>query len=161
MKQTVVGAAELEAKFGQLLKAFKPPQVASIMLRGAQAIAEVIKDHILSQDLVESGDMYNAVKAEKQNQFSAAVSVNVPYAAVHEYGLKNQVATARQIRFFWAMWRSTRDGMWKALALKGSYTIPARPYYRPAIDEGKDEALNAVMREAASVLTRIAGVGGH
>jgi len=161
MKQTVVGAAELEAKFGELLRAFKPPQVATIMLRGAQAIAEVIKDHILEQGLVDSGDMYNAVKGVKQNQYSAAVQIDVPYAAVHEYGLKNQVATAKQIRFFWAMWAAERDPMWKALALKGSYTIPARPYFRPAIDEGKDDALYAVMREAASVLTRIAGVGGH
>jgi phage gpG-like protein len=156
---TVVGAKELQAQFGRILNAFSPPQVAAIMLPGAKVIAEEVKDHILQQGLVDKGDMYNAVKAVKVNQYSAGVEVGVPYAAVHEFGLQNQVATPKQIRFFWAKWAETKNTMWKALALKGSYTIPARPYFRPAVDAAKGKALDAVMREAASVLTRMAGIG--
>lgn len=159
-RETVVGAKELEAQFGRILKAFSPPQVAAIMLVGAEVLAEEVKDHILQQGLVDSGDMYNATRAVSINQYSAGVEVGVPYAAVHEFGLQRQVATAKQIRFFWAMYRETGDGMWRALALKGWYTIPARPYFRPAIDQGKHKALEAVMKEAARVLTKMAGIGG-
>ena len=161
LRMTVVNAHEVNAIYGQILKAFTPPQVAAIMFRGAEDLADEVQDHILQQDLVDSGDMYDSVKPVKVNQYAAGVEVGVPYAAVHEFGLKHQVATAKQIRFFWAMYRGTGEGMWKALALKGWYTIPARPYFRPAIDQGKHSALKAIMREAASVLTRIAKVGGH
>lgn len=161
LKMTVVGAKELDAQFGQILNAFTPPQVAKLMTVGAEVIAEEVKDHILQQGLVDSGDMYDKTKAVSVNQYSAGVKVDVPYAAVHEFGLQHQVATAKQIRFFWAKYRETGDGMWRALALKGWYTIPARPYFRPAIDQGKHAALEAIMREAASWLTRIARVGGH
>lgn len=156
----VVNASEVERAFGKILKAFQPPQLARIMRVGADVLVEEVKDKILEQDLVESGDMYNSVQSFMINQYAAGVKVDVVYAAVHEYGLPNQVATPKQIRFFWAMYGNTGDAMWKALALKGSYTIPARPYFRPAIDEGKDKALLAIMKEAASVLTRMARIGG-
>lgn len=158
-KMKVVGAKELEQQFGRILTAFKPPQVAAIMKVGAEALVEVVRDHILQQGLVDSGDMYNSVKAVSINQYSAGVEVGVPYGAVHEFGLKHQVATPRQIGFFWGKYRETGDPMWKALAIKGWYTIPARPYFRPAVDEGKKDALEAVMKEAARVLTRAAGIG--
>lgn len=160
-KETVVGATELIQQFGNILDAFSPPQVASIMFVGAEVLAEEVKDHILQQGLVDSGDMYDKTQPVKVNQYSAGVEVDTPYAAVHEFGLYRQVATAKQIRFFWAMWRETHNTMWKALALKGWYTIPARPYFRPAVDQGKHKALEAIMKEAASVLTRMAKVGGH
>lgn len=159
-RASVVGAKELEAQFGEILHAFKPPQIAQILLRGAEELVGVVQDHILQQGLVDSGEMYDSVKAVKINQWTAGVEVSVPYAAVHEFGLQHQVATAKQIRFFWAMFGDTGDSMWRALALKGWYTIPARPYFRPAVDEGKHAALEAIMREAAAVLSRIAKVGG-
>lgn len=157
---TVVGAKELNAQFGRILNAFSPPEVAQIMLRGAEELAEEVKDHILQQGLVDEGTMYDSVKPYKVNQYSAGVEVDTPYAAVHEFGLEHQIATAKQIRFFWAKYAETGDEMWKALALKGWYTIPARPYFRPAVDTGKHRALEAIMREAAAVLTRLAGIGG-
>lgn len=158
-RETVVGAAELKRQWGDILRAFSPPQTAEIMHAGAEVIAEGVRDNILSQGLVDSGDMYDSVKPVKVNQNAAGVEVGVVYAAVHEFGLKNQVATPKQRRFFWAMWGSTGDPMWKALALKGWYTIPARPYFRPAVDTLKHEALTAIMRKAASVLTKMAGIG--
>jgi len=69
------------------------------------------------------------------------IEFDIVYSAVHEYGLYNQVITPRQRRFFWAMWNQTKDEMWKALALSVTYTIPPRPYLRPAIDETRREAM--------------------
>ena len=52
--------------------------------------------------------------------------------------------TERQRRFFWARWYATGDEMWKALALSVTYTIPARPYLRPAIDAERTYAMALV-----------------
>lgn len=150
---------EVNAQFGRILTAFKPPEMAEIMLRGAEEIAEETRDNILRQELVDEGNLYDSVEAQKINQYSAGVKVGVVHAAVHEFGLENQPITEKQRRFFWAMFAETGDDMWKALALSDTYTIPARPYLRPAVDSKKQAALYAIMREAASRLTRAVGIG--
>ena len=158
-KMKVIGYQEVHDKFGRILKAFSPPQTAQLMLHGAEVMAEAVRDNILAQELVDSGDLYDSIEAYIINQYAAGVKTDLVYAAVHEFGLENQPITEKQRRFFWAMFASTNDDMWKALALSQTYTIPARPYMRPAIDENKDEALDAVMRKAGSLLTKIAGIG--
>lgn len=155
-RMTVVGVKDVNAAFGDILRAFRPPQTAALMLPGAEVIAEEARNNVLDNDLVQSGDLYEGIKAVKVNQYAAGVRVDVPYGAVHEFGLENQVITERQRAFFWAMHAETGEDMWKALALSYSYTIPARPYLRPAIDTTKRAAVEAIMREAGAMLTRIA-----
>lgn len=158
-RMTVNGTVELRAQFGEILHAFKPPQTARLMLPGAEVIAEAARDNILTQELVDSGDLYDSVEAFMVNQYAAGVRSKLVYAAVHEFGLQNQPITDKQRRFFWAMYAETGDDMWKALALSSTYTIPARPWLRPAIDSHKEQALRAVMHAAAALLTKIAGIG--
>lgn len=159
----VIGVKEVEATFRNLLKGVKPSVKAEVLLAGAEVVAEEVRDNILDQELVDSGDLYDSIEVYKINQWSAGVRSKLVYAAVHEFGLENQLITEKQRRFFWFMFSSTGDDMWKALALSTTYTIPARPYFRPAVDSGevKREAALAVMRSFSSWMTRRARVGGY
>jgi len=156
----VAGVKEVVATFGDIARAFSPPELASLMLVGAEIIAEHARNNVLDQELVDTGDLYDSIEAYKINQWSAGVKVSVVYGAVHEFGLERQPITPKQRRFFWAKFKETGESMWKALALSETYTIPARPYLRPAIDENRQETLRAIMREMASVLTKKARLHG-
>lgn len=66
--------------------------------------------------------------------------IDVPYAAIHEFGGTITVRiTDRMRRFFWAKFRETRDEKykWMALARRQTFTIriPARPYIAPAAEQ--------------------------
>lgn len=87
-----------------------------------------------------SGDFPSRIDTRKVNQYRVDIVVNAPYGAVHEYG-GTFIISKKQRGFFWARFAETRNTMWKALALSKSYTIPARPYLRPAIDAEKHNAL--------------------
>ena len=91
------------------------------------------------------GDFPSRIKTRRVNQYRVDVEVDAVYGAVHEYGGTFTI-TPRQRRFFWYKWYETEDEMWKALALSVTYTIPARPYLRPAIDAKQDEAITLAAR---------------
>lgn len=156
-KLGAVKATELGKQFDKLAKALSPPETATLMTHGAEVIAEQARRNIQDQGLVDTGDLLNSVEVYKVNQYSAGIRVGVIHAAVHEFGLFNHPITPRQRRFFWAMHRQTGDPMWKALALSATYTIPSRPYLRPAIDTEKQSAIAAIVREGAKMLKRAAG----
>lgn len=152
----VIGLKELQAKFKAMADEFSGEIRAEIAFVGAERIAEAVRGKIVQQDLVKSGQLLDSVEAYKINQWTAGVRVMMPYAAVHEYGLKNQIITARQRRFFWAMYGDTGDKMWKCLALSTTYTIPARPYFRPAIAQAKGEAVEEMAQFVLSMLEKYA-----
>jgi phage gpG-like protein len=82
------------------------------------------------------------------------VGTNVEYAAVQEFGLSDQEITDRQRRFFWAKWSDTNEPMWKALALSRTYTIPAQPYLRPALEQSKAEARMLIVKSVTGALRK-------
>jgi phage gpG-like protein len=140
-QENVVGLQDLKNNFAAIAKLVPSRDLAEAVKAGAEVIAEQARENALDQGLLDSGDLIYSIKAIGINQWIAAVRVGVVYGAVHEYGLENQVITDRQRRFFWAKFSETGDDMWKALALSSTYTIPARPYLRPAIDTRKTEAV--------------------
>lgn len=152
IKATVIGRSEMEENTKEILRRFSHPETARIMLPGAEAIAMQVRKNIVKQGLVDTGELLGSVRAYMVNQFASGVIVDKVYAAVHEYGLQNWVITPKQRSFFWAMWYQEGDSLWKALALSETYTIPARPYFRPAIDEAKGEARKAIVKEINSRL---------
>jgi phage gpG-like protein len=82
------------------------------------------------------------------------VGTNVEYAAVQEFGLSDQEITDRQRRFFWAKWSETNEPMWKALALSRTYTIPAQPYLRPALEQSRTEARMLIIKSVTGALRK-------
>lgn len=87
-----------------------------------------------------TGDFPSRIVTRKVNQYRVDIEVRAVYGAVHEYGGTFTI-TAKQRAFFWYKWYETQEPMWKALALSDTYTIPARPYLRPAIDSKMDDAI--------------------
>ena len=82
------------------------------------------------------------------------VGTNIEYAAAQEFGLLNQPITDRQRRFFWAKHKETGEGMWKALGLSQTYTIPAQPYLHPAVDQSLGEIRRLIYKSVLAALRK-------
>ena len=143
VKTEVIGYKDFDKKMKALAYAVRPQVgLAESLADGAQVIADAAKHHAARQGLYETYALIDSIEPVKVNQYRVDVRVGVPYGAVHEYGGTFTI-TDRQRRFFWAKYAETNDDMWKALALSKTYTIPPRPYLRPAIDEHKQAAIQA------------------
>ena len=142
----IVGMDDFTRGMQSVMKALTPPNLADSLAAGGEVILHGVQENILEQELYKTGNLYDSVKVRKVNQYAVDILVDCEYGAVHEYGYTG-VITPKQRAFFWAKYSETSDTMWKALALSTSYTIPARPYVRPAVDEKMDEARLAVAQE--------------
>jgi phage gpG-like protein len=143
VKTEVIGYKDFDKKMQALAYAVRPQVgLASSLEEGAWEIVAGARHNIGRQTLIDTRELENSILPVKVNQYRVDVRVGVPYGAVHEYGGTFTI-TDRQRRFFWAKYSETNDDMWKALALSKTYTIPPRPYLRPAIDEYKQAAIQA------------------
>ena len=155
LQMKVVNLKELGDSLSRISQAIVDPQSGIV-----DALDKGATDHIVPQAKAyiyekfdTSGDFPSAVKTRKINQFRVDVIVERIYAAVHEYGGSFPV-TDKQRGFFWAKHMETGDDMWKALALSTTYTIPPRPYLRPAIDEKQQAAIKAAAWELRHTIAK-------
>lgn len=144
LQTEVIGLKDLEANLKAIAAVMSGAELADSLAKGAQEIVWQAQQNIMAQGLYDTMEMWENVKIKKINQYRVDVIVDVSYGAVHEYGLENQIITDKQRRFFWAKYAETEDGMWRALALSMTYSIPAQPYLRPAIDTAKKAAILTV-----------------
>lgn len=134
MQVEVYGLKSLGRKFAQAAKVGAPPVITEALIEGAEEIRDQIKHNILvEQHLYDEGDMYESVRLDV-SPYAISILVDFP-GVVHEYGLEDQEITDKQRKFFWAKWYETGEKMWKCLALSESYTIPPRPFVRPAFED--------------------------
>ena len=153
----VRGLDEFTAQMKRVASIIPGGELAEVIRGGAEVILEEAKDNIIRQGLVDTGALYDSGKTVKVNQYRVDIIFDRVYAAVHEYGLPKGgkgvfSATAKQIRFFWAKFLETGNTMWKALALKKGYTIPARPYLTPAIQSKTKETVKQMTIDLAIAL---------
>jgi len=153
-KERVLGVSELTGYFKALAREAPGKVTAEMVRQGAEVILDAAKANIRVTFENQTGALENSGKVVMVNQYSADVIFDIVYSAVHEYGLANQVITERQRRFFWAMYSNTGEDMWKALALSRTYTIPARPYLRPAIDSHKSKAADVMAKALRSEMVK-------
>ncbi len=151
-KLKVTGFGQLDRNLRAIGIEFSPQAgIADVLEDGAWVIALQARDNAVAQGLIRSGELVDSIVPRKINQFRVDVEVGVVYGAAHEFGV-TVIITPKQRGFFWWMYTATRDEMWRALALSASYTIPARPYVRPAIDTRRRMAIDVVGR---SVLKKV------
>lgn len=156
VKTDVVGIKDLQAKFQDMATRVGGAERAEICLRGAEVIAEETRRNIIKRGLIEEGHLLGSVEAFKVNQWTAGVAVGrnseaAAYAATHEHGLEKQPITAKQRGYF--MWRcSAGEDMFCVLANKETYTIPKRPFLRPAVMSAKGDAREKMADHLLSVL---------
>lgn len=91
----------------------------------------------LEPTLNRSKGLLSTIEVRPQSKSSIIISVNSPYAAIHQFGgTVNPIIpiTSKMRKFFWAKFYETNQNNWKALALtkkkelKPVISIPARPY---------------------------------
>jgi len=151
------GFRDLDAATKKIARLVSPPNLANALAEGAEVIKLAAQDNIVAQGLVDSWDLHDSARVIKSNQYRVDVMFSMVYAAIHEYGgVVEPTVTDRARRYFWAMWYKTGNDMWRAMALttKKNFVvrIPARPYLRPAVDEYKFIAVEAVRRRLANFL---------
>ena len=140
----VVGLKDLNDNLKRIAAVVGGKELADSLATGAQEIVWQAQQNVMKQGLYDTMALHDSIHTRKVNQYTVNIEVGVVYGAVHEYGLEKQVITERQRRFFWAKFAETGDEMWRALALSITYTIPVRPYLRPAVDEMKKAAVLTV-----------------
>ena len=158
-KMEVLGTEDLKGDLQRIAEGVKPPHVTEMVKKGADIILDQTQRNILERELYDTGDLYDNTKMVVEGPFTVAIVVDVPYGRVHEYG-GTFVITPKQRRFFWAKWSETGNTMWKALALSETYTIPPRPYLRPAVDEKKEAAVWEMTVELTRYFTKVLKIGG-
>lgn len=131
MMTEVIGEAELQGKFDALLALGTSDELTDAMMRGGTILEAQVKRNIRKQGLVDTGNLRSSVAVAKLAAGLVAVFTNVVYAAIHEFG---------------------------GLAGRGrSVNIPARPYFRPAIDEARNDITDAVGDVLIGLIRRITG----
>jgi len=158
MSVQIKGIDEFTAQMKRVAAMIPQGDIADILVKGGDVIVEEAKDNVLRQGLVDTGALYDSIITVPIGKTRVDILVNVPYGAVHEYGLPKggrgvHSATAKQIRFFWAKFLETGNTMWKALALKKGYTIPPRPYITPAIKDKRKAVIKQMVIDLAIALT--------
>lgn len=154
-KLQATGVKDLQRNLNAIAKLISPQAgIADSVEDGAWVIALEARDNAVRQGLIRSGELIDSIAPIKINQYRVDVRVKVPYGAAHEFGVTVTI-TPKQRRFFWAMFMTTNDPMWKALALSVTYTIPARPYLRPAIDARKAVAVGVIGRSVSNKICSI------
>ena len=149
----VLGVDDLSRQFKRIAEHVAGSGLRAAGHAGASVILAGAKENVRETFVNQTGALENSgrVQQERKNRTNLVsyILFDIVYAAVHEYGLLNQVITDRQRKFFWAMWYESGNEMWKALALSKTYTIPARPYLRPAVDAYQHLAIKEMARVLA------------
>ena len=135
-QEEVIGAKDLERILARIAKMIDSDALTEAMMDGAGDVANQARKNADAQGLRDTGDLIDSIQPVKVKQNQVDVQVGVIYGATHEFGYTG-VVTEKQRAFFWYQYMKTGEDMWKALALSDTYTIPARPYLRPAIDSQK------------------------
>jgi HK97 gp10 family phage protein len=139
-----VDLKEFEAAMSKLSDAARDNALREALDAGGFELEAEIKMQIDKQKLRDTGNLINSIQKKKTkvtgNSGEVQVGTNVIYAAIHEFGGVIRAKNAKALRF------RTKDGQWHTVK---SVTIPARPYMRPAVDEGKgrvEAAVRAVLK---------------
>lgn len=123
------------------------------------------------------GDLYRSFLPKDKNNITKVSGTSVEigskliYAKIHEYGgiikakkkvssLKRKKEVYAMEQMFWARYYETGSPLYKNLALRinefGFITMPARPYFEPAMDEfdksGFEQLLDNIMEPIVAII---------
>lgn len=152
VRAEVKGLGELQAAINAEINKLEARK-STALRAGGDVIAERIKHKMYGLFEIGTGKMYKSVHVTTVSKEEVEVREGpLPYVFAQEFGLPNQPITPKQRRFFWAKFFETANSMWRALALSATYTIPARPHFRPGVDEAKHDAALAIADAVQAIL---------
>lgn len=141
----IVNLKEFRSKLRKLDEVVRNNAMTEAVSAGGFELEAEIKLNIEAQNLVDTGNLMNSVQlgsvSAKGNKAEVTVGTNVIYAAIHEFGGTIVARNAKALVF------KTKDGIWHRVK---SVTIPARPFMRPALDNGLPrikEAMIAILEK--------------
>ena len=158
IRTEIIGLDELQRQLGAILDGVEAGRAVAL-LAGGYVLVDGVKGKIAEQGLVDTGELIGELVDAEADSEDTVIVREGPRADIfaHEYGLNNQPITPRQRAFFWAKYSETNDDKWKALALSATYTIPARPHFRPGVRQAQGKAAKAIAAKAARILKQSAG----
>lgn len=127
----LIGEAELFKKLGALIAIGESAQTVQALEQGGLTLERGVKENIKKQKLIDLGNLRASIATAVQENI-VYVFTNVVYAAIHEFGGTIQGKP-------WLMFQV--GGEWRRVR---QVTIPARPYFRPAIDDHRRAISEAV-----------------
>lgn len=153
---------ELDRNTKKLLKLLGGKKSITALMAGGLVFEKGAKGRIRDQGLIETGNMRVSTTARPDviaRNPSVVIGPTVNYAAIHEFGgTVKPTVTPKMRRFAWAMFRKTKESMWKGLALTKkkqlNIRIPARPYMRPTFDEDRKTAVKAIKKTIQKLIKR-------
>lgn len=120
-------------------------------LAGVFALEALVKENIVSNFTMRSGNLLNnwntRIESRSATQATAVLSTSTVYAAIHEFGGVIRPTHARMLAW------TDESGVFH---MASSVTIPARPYLRPAMDEGKQDIGEAILGELRAAFSAAA-----
>lgn len=176
----VVGKAELITKFRRMGEAVRGKTLANTLMSGLLVIGNAARGNVKSQGLIKtrtlSRSIHEEITSTSAEWAEGQVGTNLEYAAIHEFGGVIKPKTAKHLAIPVGSYtgsprthsdlkvrKTTKgnlvmvDGGGKVqYVLKKSVEIPARPYMRPAFDEKKIEAQEAMASSFRTVITKAA-----
>ena len=145
VRMSVTGTKELVAQFRLMSTKAQGRLIDQAVHAGAEVIKESIQTRIREQGLVDSGALLNSVLVSPADEMSiggvkfvfvyeVGTYIENDYDWVHEYGAEIVPKSSPYLVF-------EIDGH---LVFTKRVVIPARPYFRPGVEEGAPEAQNVI-----------------
>lgn len=142
---TIKGDRELIVNLTAAMKLAEPPVITEMLKVGGGVIETKTRENIRTKlHRRPTGKLKNSVMIKVVNPFEVTIGPRgIIYAAIHEFG---GIITPKRARFL----RFVIDGK---VIFARYVKIPARPYLRPAVRDGKRGAMKA-MQEFMSTKLR-------
>lgn len=135
----IINLPQFTAQMEKLADAARGEPLSRAANAGGYELRGLVEVNIRKQDLVDTGNLVNSISVKSVQLVGsgaeAVVGTNVVYAAIHEFGGVINAKGPGGLVF------QTEDGEWHHVS---RVTIPARPYMRPAVDEGHQRVADAV-----------------
>ncbi len=144
----VVGARELDKKFGKLASQLSSDAMLTSLFEGAKVLERKVKQNIRKQKLIDTSNYRQSITAEKLRD-GAATHTPVIYGPIHEFG-----GTIRAKRAPFLIFKV--NGQWFRVK---SVRIPARPHWRPALASGQRDIIKGINASLIKSLVKIVGRG--
>lgn len=114
---------------------------------GLSTLDGLVKVNIVKRNLIDRGRLLNSwdlkVFPPSNGQAYGTIGTNIIYARIHEYGGIIKPRTAKMLA-----WKG-KDGQ---IHFAHSVTIKAKPYFRPAFDEGGDQVNQKFLEAVTRIL---------
>ena len=149
MMQATINTQHIDAVLKEFPQRVQRDVVNAAASRGATVVRKFVRQNLKQINAIDTGDLYRAIRSRKVKRVHGVYTIYTDSSAFHahlvEYGTgprKLKKPTPFEIA----------PGEWITLENTGS--MPAKPFFRPALDERQGEILNEMRERAAKRMAK-------